>query len=524
MLKTRLLLAEDNADHQRLLISALTNGRPQVELCVVATREEVLANLRGGRFDCLVLDFNLPPFDAPTILRDARELLEETPVIVISSIAEQGVVIESMRTGVADFVPKERAIEADFLWGRVQSAMERARKDRTDRRRLQRRIETLRQRADQDPLTGLGNRRFGARLLSSERHRKDRRQVSSCIAIDLDHFKAVNDTYGHAAGDVVLSRVADLLRRHAAPSDAVMRWGGEEFLVIKSSTPPAPAWIWADQVRRDVAQMDFRFQGRPCSLTASFGVATLSTINLSEASIHVADRALYMAKDLGRNRVCTEAMVQAYDAALGIHSESRPTTQEQISALIAAIGPMGETQMEHIGPHSRRVRDLAAHIGRAMKLGEDSQVQLETAALLHDIGKAAIPEELLATPRRLTPDEKRLVDEHTKFGAEMCSALGLGEPVTQAVAQHHNRYDAGEACTERGTQASRIISVADAFVSMTSRRPYTPQRTPKLALEELRSERGRQFDPEIVDTIHLVDPKSLADGEAECGARELAAL
>jgi diguanylate cyclase (GGDEF)-like protein len=511
----RLLIVEDDTEHQRLLLLALSAGGAPLDARVVATRADFLDAVRRDRFDCVLMDFHIPPHQAPDLIREAAACLAETPVVVISSSQEQDVVIRSLRTGVADFVSKYEALDGPALRRRIQSAIASASARREERRRGDRRLRAVLRSAETDPLTGLSNRRYAHRLLRSNRFRSDRRTVTSCLLFDVDRFKAVNDAHGHAAGDLVLQQVADVLKRNAGANEAVVRWGGEEFLVLLPSTSLTRAWLWADRVRREIAGLDFRVaETTSVSITVSCGLASIPTCSLCEASVVLADRALYLAKEHGRDRVTTWLMVQAFEAAEELHSIPTLSATERLNRLIDRLRPsLGDAQCGSIGPHSELVRGIALQIGRAMRLPSPALALLSDVARLHDIGKVAIPEDLLGKPTTLTPEEKAFVDDHTRFGAQIAQALGSPASVSRALQSQHHHFDAAPAHPDPDHLAEtlgHIIAVADAVAAMITDHPYAHRRSLAQALAELRRLRGVQFDPDVVDTIHFVDRAVLA--------------
>ena len=159
-----------------------------------------------------------------------------------------------------------------------------------------------------DELTGLGNKR----ALQSDLHREAERSVRrntplSVVILDLDHFKAINDTHGHLAGDQVLQNLAKTLSASARQSDLCFRYGGEEFLVILDETSPAQAALICERLRLSIAQQNFYYGSKTIHVTASLGCATLQEGESLEDFIGRADKALYVAKDSGRNQsVCFE--------------------------------------------------------------------------------------------------------------------------------------------------------------------------------------------------------------------------
>lgn len=170
-------------------------------------------------------------------------------------------------------------------------------------------IEQLRQAATHDSLTGIYNRRHGAAALQSEIHRSQRfGQALTVAMLDIDHFKAINDTYGHACGDLVLNSFVATVSKTLRLSDTVCRWGGEEFLVILPGASTADALNWAERAREAVAALSTVGVGdQAIKITASFGVASLSKNDGTlEDMLKRADDALYRAKGGGRNRVMVD--------------------------------------------------------------------------------------------------------------------------------------------------------------------------------------------------------------------------
>ncbi len=504
MTAKRILLAEDNSDHRRLLLRALARGRPDVDVLLASCKQEILRAVESQRFDCIVIDFNLPPDTAPEIVQQLQRLCPSTPVVVISSSEEQHIVIESFRTGmVADFVPKERAVETGNLWERIDEAIQVTRQRVAERRKTNRRLKAIQQQADTDPLTGLYNRRYASKLLESDRLANDRRGLMSVVMIDLDHFKDVNDTYGHDAGDEVLKAATQAIRGVSSPADTLIRWGGEEIVILKPSLNLPQAWTWADTLRRAIAGLSVESELGEIRFTASMGVANVPVTEFGEETICAADKALYLAKERGRNRVCTTAMVEAFELAEEVQTQADLGPREKVSEFVSRLGTrLGPVQREHIGPHGRQVARLASTLGASLGLKHDELEQLALAAEHHDLGKVGVPEALLAKPAVLTRDEKLFVDEHARFGAELLRTLGVEDRIAQLVEHHHDRFDRPEDPADRTTA---ILTLADAMVAMTSCRPHAPSRSIAQALAELRRERGRQFDPEVVDSAHFLD-------------------
>ncbi|MFZ4552556.1 MAG: GGDEF domain-containing protein [Aquabacterium sp.] len=181
--------------------------------------------------------------------------------------------------------------------------------DVTERVRAEREVlalqSQLREQSVRDALTGLYNRRHLDEVLSRELLVAQRyHRPLSIVMADVDHFKAVNDRYGHSAGDMVLRNVADVLKRNARASDICCRYGGEEFLLVMPGMPPEAARLRAEQLRREIASSPCIYGDMPIKVTSSFGVASYPAHgNESSSIINASDAALYAAKNGGRNQV-----------------------------------------------------------------------------------------------------------------------------------------------------------------------------------------------------------------------------
>ena len=194
-------------------------------------------------------------------------------------------------------------LSSTFLTTRVQSTREHLRRQKAE---LARALEQIRQLATHDDLTGLLNRRAMLDRMQLEQHRSLRSGSPLLIAqLDIDHFKAVNDTHGHAAGDLVLQSFADTVRRNVRDTDVLARWGGEEFVLLLCDTPAADAVALMERLRQAVQAMQVPVPqgGGPITVTVSIGLARHTPADPLAGTLERADRALYAAKAGGRNRV-----------------------------------------------------------------------------------------------------------------------------------------------------------------------------------------------------------------------------
>ena len=360
-----------------------------------------------------------------------------------------------------------------------------------------------------DPLTGLGNHRhFQEQLQFQLEEASAAREPLTVCLFDLDDFKQINDRYGHPVGDRVLAHVAGKLRGIGE----AYRLGGDEFAVVFPRTRADAAAEAAEGVVRALGEEEWE-QGGPLSVTA--GIATYPDhSNDRNALVRVADIALYWAKGEGKNRVCVYRpdMPAVTQLRRLTRAPDRAARLQAAAALASAVDARDAFE----GSHSTRVGDLAAGIAARLQLPEEEIELIRLAGRLHDIGKLAVPEEILRKPGPLTRREKDVLESHPQVGHGMLLPLDI-EPVPTWVLHHHERWDGtgvpSQLAGERIPLGARIIFAADAWDAMTNARPYSPAQSADEAREELVRCSGKQFDPVVVAA--LLDEVSLAGSGPE---------
>ena len=389
----RVLLADDDDQHRHLLQLAIHRHWPDATVTPVATRTAFRNALTHDRFHCLVLNYQFEQLTAPQVLQEVMGLLRGCPCVTISSSSRQEVVIDSIRAGAVDFVPKAQAVEGDELGRRLEQAIHRDRRKRNDRRRLRRRLRSLAWVSQTDPLTGLANRRLIARGLSTGHWKSTGRPAGrACVMIDIDHFKTVNDTNGHAMGDRVLESVARTIQRSVDAHDTAVRYGGEEFLVVTAWPTMTQTWLWAERLRRRIQAQTIHAGSTAVGVTVSMGLAPGMGGTVDHDVIDRADRAMYLAKQLGRNAVCTVDMVDLLDTlrSISITNLGDPYSRRE-EFLRRCRHRLGATQWQHVTSHALRVCDQAGEIATRMGLDPQMVDQVRLAGLFHDIGKLHDP-------------------------------------------------------------------------------------------------------------------------------------
>jgi diguanylate cyclase (GGDEF)-like protein len=348
-----------------------------------------------------------------------------------------------------------------------------------------------------DPLTGLGNHRHFHERLQRELALAEQEGTSLTLClVDIDDFKQVNDRHGHPVGDRVLAQVAARLRQGGES----FRLGGDEFAVLLPGTNARSGVGVARSIVERVGAADLEQVG---PMTVSAGVATYPIQGAGrDELIRLADSAMYWAKEDGKNRArgYEPALVEIKQLQQLAEGTDRAARYRAAASLAKAV----DARDGFTGSHSDRVGELAARIARRLGV-EEAQIELtRVAASLHDLGKLAIPEEILRKPGTLNESERLVLQRHPQIGHRMLESLGV-EPIADWVLHHHERWDGdGYPDRLRGDEiplGARIIFVADAYDAMTSERVYDRSLSPSEALEELERCSGSQFDPAIVDAF-----------------------
>jgi diguanylate cyclase (GGDEF)-like protein/putative nucleotidyltransferase with HDIG domain len=345
-----------------------------------------------------------------------------------------------------------------------------------------------------DPLTGLGNHRhFHERLQRELAAASDGDGLVSLCFLDIDDFKRINDQFGHPAGDRILSQVAARLRQ----GGEAFRLGGDEFAVLLPKADASTALGIAQSIVARIAESDLGTIG---AITASAGVATFPQHGRERDSlIRLADGALYWAKEHGKNqvRLAQPDIAEVSEFRHVVTGADRVARFRAAASLAAAV----DSRDPYTGSHSERVSTLAASTATELGLPVEDVELIRLAASLHDLGKLAIPDEILRKPAALTDAERLVLERHPQIGHRMLESLGV-EPIADWVLHHHERWDGtgypAGLQGERIPLGARIVFVADAFDAMVSNRLYRTPLTDRDAFREIERCAGSQFDPDVV--------------------------
>jgi diguanylate cyclase (GGDEF)-like protein len=321
-----------------------------------------------------------------------------------------------------------------------------------------------------DELTGLFNRAYIERI-SNGLYQKSKQPVSIIVA-DMNGLKLTNDVFGHVAGDKLLVKAAGIFRKCCRPGDIIVRWGGDEFLIILPQTGKQACEAVCAGIQKACEQAE----DEPIKLRISLGTATSTDLkeDIDDLFYH-AESLMY------RNKLLTRA--------------------DDRRAILTAMKQKLWIKSPENEEHSKRLVALAGKIAERIRLDSNDKRDLLHLAFMHDIGKINIPAEILEKPGKLTTDEWEIIKKHCEIGYRL--AYAIGEPkLAEGILAHHEHFNGqGYPYGLKGEEIpliSRIIAVVDAYDVMIHERPYKEAYSQEKTIAELYRCSGTQFDPLII--------------------------
>ncbi|GKX64979.1 HD domain-containing phosphohydrolase [Inconstantimicrobium mannanitabidum] len=321
-----------------------------------------------------------------------------------------------------------------------------------------------------DQLTGLYNRRF----FESELRRLDAECYLplSIIMADVNGLKLVNDSFGHGTGDELLRKVVEVMKNGCREGDILARLAGDEFVILSPKTEA----FEAEQIVKDIKALALKEKVRSVDISVSLGYETKNNIGQKiEEVLKKAEDHMYRKKLL----------------------ESPTMRGKTVNAIITALHEKNKREEQH----SHRTSELCESMGQVLGLPEDEIEELKTAGLLHDIGKIAIEENILNKEARLTEEEMQQIMKHPEIGYRILSTVNELSELAEYVLAHHERWDGtGYPKGLKGDRIplqSRIIAIADSYDAMISKRSYRDALPEEVAINELKLNSGKKFDPKL---------------------------
>ncbi len=311
--------------------------------------------------------------------------------------------------------------------------------------------------------------------------------------LDIDRFRYLNMTRGYTAGDAALAAVGSLLAQRTRAHDLACRCGADEFAVMLPETSAEEARGLVERVLIELENLDV---GGQRGVSVSAGLAVLAPQGTADTILAHATRALDQARTEGGGRVAV-----ASAEALGAPEDLAGANVDVVAALAQAL----EERDRYTGEHSESVVDLVARVAEELAIDVERMKSIRSAALLHDIGKVGIPDEILHKPGPLDESEWQIMRQHPAIGERILRAIpGMGA-VARIVRHEHERWDGGgypDGLAGADIPAgARIILACDAYHAMVSDRPYRKAMSHQDAMNELTSNAGSQFDPSVIEAL-----------------------
>jgi len=378
----------------------------------------------------------------------------------------------------------------------------------------------LKQLALRDALTNLYNHRYFEEAIEAEFMRAKRHSLPlSVIMLDVDYFKSINDVYGHQFGDLVLKQFADQLTQMVRKYDTVIRYGGEEFIIITPGADKEIVLVLAHRLLELIKLYNFGNKTHKVKLKISVAVACFPEDKIHKANdfIKVSDCILDKVKETGGDKVYSyqdilgTRQMTAVDLEKGtdvvaLQDKLGKLTKRANQSLAEAIFAFAKTieiKDHYTGEHVEKTVHYSTELAKARNLPKDEVEKIRQASILHDLGKIGISEKILMKKSKLTAQEYEEIKKHPQIGADILRPIHFFQPIIPLMLHHHERWDGnGYPYGLKGDEiplGARIIALADTYEALTANRRYRKACSKKQAMKIIKDVSGTQFDPALVD-------------------------
>ena len=378
-----------------------------------------------------------------------------------------------------------------------------------------------------DVHTGLYNYRYLQEAIEAEFQQARRyAQNLTVIMLDIDYFKSINDVYGIAFGDLVLKQLSQQLKRMVRRYDILIRYSGEEFIIISPRLNRSAGFIMAQRLLDALNYINFGNKKHKVKLKMSFSVASFPDDRAKNGMdlVNLADLLLNKAKECGGNCVYSSLDVknpfskakEKISKALGVRTlkntinKLNKRSKQGLSESIFAFAKTLELKDHYTGEHVKNTVYFAIGIAKELNLSREDVELIKQAAMLHDLGKIGISENILLKKGKLNKKEFAEIKKHPQIGADIIRPIQFLHDLIPFIFYHHERWDGkGYPTGIKGEDipvGARIIAIADVYQALISDRPYHKAFTKKASIDIIRKSSGTQFDPRIVSAfLKVVD-------------------
>ena len=512
--KINILIVDDDLRMLETLKDILSNEGYKVT--VAENINSAKENISKKFYHLALVDIKLIDGSGLDLLKGIRELDCPTMVIIFTAYASLQTAVLAMQEGAFSYLQKPLNIEE--LKITIKKAL------RTLELCLENKnlVSRLKQLSLKDSLTGLYNYRYLIERISSEFKRAKRYILPlSLLMLDIDYFKSINDVYGHQYGDAILKEFANYLKRCARTNDIVVRYGGEEFVILMPDTPKEGTVNFGERLLEKCKKHIFDRKDKRIKLKVSIGVANFpeDAVNNPEELLDAADKACREAKERGGNSIVAYRNISSKEikdiirdgGGLNVTKlkerlvKMKNRTNQILLESIYAFAKAVEARDHYTGRHSENMVSIVSEIGISLRLPSHEIDNLQHAAMLHDLGKIGIPDNILHKRKKLNRVEYDKIKKHPQIGAEIIRDIYILREVIPMILHHHERYDGmGYSSGVKGKDiplGARIVAIADVYQALTSNRPYRKAYSKKDSLKIIHEGSGTQFDPAIVDVF-----------------------
>ncbi|MFH1798070.1 MAG: diguanylate cyclase [Candidatus Omnitrophota bacterium] len=382
--------------------------------------------------------------------------------------------------------------------------------------------EKLKQLTLRDAHTGLYNHRYLCEIIEKEFNRAKRTaEPLSVMMMDVDYFKSINDVYGHQFGDIVLKQLAEQLSAVVRKYDSVVRYGGEEFIIISPGINKSAAASMGHRILERVNEYGFGDEKHTIKMKISIAIASYfeDEVKSGMELVDFADHVLRKIKEEGGNKVYSSSDIEKDIFPVGGKNKSvedvkylkgkiykliRRANQSLIEAIFA-FAKTAQLKDYYKQEHIENTVRYAAEIAESLFLPLDEVERVRQAAVLHDLGKIGIDEHILLKRDKLTSEEYEKVKQHPRIGADVIRPVPFLQAIIPLVLYHHEKWNGqGSFYGLKGEEipiGARIVAVTDVYQALISDRPYRKAYSKEEAINLIKINSHTAFDPKVVDTF-----------------------